>query len=229
MGTGNAPFEPVVSTRFRSGADRRRSDRRRGPRVEGDRRRGDRRRATALAGLLAGAMGILAHGRLHHDLSGLIGRGPVAGAQGTVPHEAPAVPEPPYDRFIREASDLYGVSADLVRAVIHTESNFDPKAVSGAGACGLMQLTPVTLRELKVKIDPFDPRENILAGTQYLAMLLERFDGNVPLALASYNAGPTAVRRHRGIPPFKETRGYVRKVQARLAEAREAAEPILAD
>ena len=228
MGSGNAPFEPVVSTRFRSGTDRRRGDRRRGPRAEHGRRRGDRRRATALAGLLAGAMGMLAHGRLHHDLSGLIGRAPAKDAH-TAPPDGPAAVEPPYERFIREASELYGVSADLVRAVIHTESNFDPKAVSGAGACGLMQLTPVTLRELKVKIDPFDPRENILAGTQYLAMLLARFDGDVPLALAGYNAGPTAVRRHRGIPPFKETRGYVRKVQDRLAEAREAAEPVLAD
>jgi soluble lytic murein transglycosylase-like protein len=93
-----------------------------------------------------------------------------------------------------------------------------------------MQLTPVTLRELKTKIDPFNPRENILAGTKYLGMLLDRHDGNVPLALASYNAGPTAVRRHRGIPPFKETRGYVKKVQAELEELREAAaDPTLAD
>jgi soluble lytic murein transglycosylase-like protein len=93
-----------------------------------------------------------------------------------------------------------------------------------------MQLTPVTLRELKMKIDPFDPRQNILAGTKYLSMLLDRFEGNVPLALASYNAGPTAVRRHRGIPPYKETRGYVKKVQNLLADAAaSAAESTLAD
>ena len=82
-----------------------------------------------------------------------------------------------------------------------------------------MQLTPVTLREVRMKIDPFDPRENILAGTKYLSMMLDRFDGSVPLALAGYNAGPTAVRRHRGIPPYKETRGYVTKVQKAMASA----------
>jgi soluble lytic murein transglycosylase len=124
------------------------------------------------------------------------------------------------------------VSADLVRAVIQTESNFNPRAVSRAGARGLMQLTPVTLRQVKMQIDPFDPRENILAGTKYLGMMLDRHDGNVPLALASYNAGPTAVRRHHGVPPFKETRGYVQKVQHRMAELRDAAgtsEATLAD
>jgi soluble lytic murein transglycosylase-like protein len=194
-----------------------------------ERRRGDRRRATAMAGLLAGALGLLAHGKLRHEVPRLIG-GPLIERPDSVGPEASPSPEAsPYERFIAEACALYGVSADLVRAVIHTESNFDPKAVSRAGARGLMQLTPVTLRELKMKIDPFDPRENILAGTKYLGMLLDRFDGNVPLALASYNAGPTAVRRHRGIPPYKETRGYVRKVQDRLAEARAADEPILAD
>ncbi|HVR69996.1 MAG TPA: lytic transglycosylase domain-containing protein [Vicinamibacteria bacterium] len=140
-------------------------------------------------------------------------------------------PASPYERFIAEAAALYDVSADLVRAVIQTESNFNPRAVSPAGARGLMQLTPVTLRELKVKMkvktDPFNPRENILAGTKYLSMMLDRHDGDVPLALASYNAGPTAVRRHRGIPPYKETRGYVRKVTNLLEEARESAPEIL--
>lgn len=238
METGTTHPEPAVSTQFRMGQDRRRSDRRRVPRAEGERRRGDRRRATALAGLLAGAAGLIAHGRLPLPVPPGGAQAPYtdarAGDPGSVasPERAVAAAEPasPYELFINEAADLYDVSADLVRAVIQTESNFNPRAKSGAGARGLMQLTPVTLREVKMKIDPFDPRLNILAGTKYLSMMLDRFDGNVSLALASYNAGPTAVRRHRGIPPYKETRGYVKKVQKALAEATQSvAETTLAD
>jgi soluble lytic murein transglycosylase-like protein len=227
MGTGDQGREPIIDTRLRSGHDRRRSDRRREPRAN-DRRRGDRRRAGALASLLAGSMGLLAHTKMRSEpLMPSVIEMPSVGPE---PLASPSLPASPYERFIQEAAALYDVSADLVRAVIQTESNFDPKAVSGAGARGLMQLTPITLRELKVKIDPFDPRQNILAGTKYLSMMLDRHDGNVPLALASYNAGPGAVRRHRGIPPFKETRGYVKKVQTAMQEAaEEAAEPIMAD
>ena len=230
MESGMVRVEPVVSTRFRGGDDRRRRDRRRSPRPHGERRRGDRRRATALAGLLAGAMGLLAHGRLPLRSQPVGSAAPFANAEASSVLEPSPEPASPYERFIEEAAALYGISADLVRAVIQTESNFNPRAVSRAGARGLMQLTPVTLRELKMKIDPFDPRQNILAGTKYLSMLLDRFEGNVPLALASYNAGPTAVRRHRGIPPYKETRGYVKKVQNLLADAAaSAAESTLAD
>ena len=84
-----------------------------------------------------------------------------------------------------------------------------------------MQLTPRTARALGLKgrQSMMDPRQNILAGTKYLSLLLDRFDGNVALALASYNAGPTAVRRHGGIPPYGETRGYVRKIEALIADA----------
>jgi soluble lytic murein transglycosylase-like protein len=230
MGTGHAPFEPIVSTRFRTGRDRRRSDRRAAPRGLMDRRRGDRRRAGALAGLVAGAFGLVAHGRLSPRGSEPATVAPIAAPAPPPAEVKPPEPASPYERFIAEAATLYDVSADLVRAVIQTESNFNPRAVSRAGARGLMQLTPVTLRELKVKIDPFDPRANILAGTKYLSLLLDRFDGDVRLALASYNAGPTAVRRHGGIPPFKETRGYVRKVTNLIEEARESApEVTLAD
>jgi soluble lytic murein transglycosylase len=172
-------------------------------------------------------MGLAAHGRLYHHVPGLETAARLILGSKAAP--ASAAPEgPPYERFVEEAATLYGVSADLVRAVIQIESNYNPRAVSRRGARGLMQLTPVTLRELDMKIDPFDPRENILAGTKYLGLLLARHQGNVPLALASYNAGPTAVRRHRGIPPFKETRGYVQKVQTQLAELR-AGETTLAD
>ncbi len=117
----------------------------------------------------------------------------------------------PFDDIIREAAARYGVDPALVRAIVQTESKFDPRARSGAGAQGLMQLMPVLSRELGVK-NPFDPRENVFAGVKYLSRLLERHDGNVDLALASYNAGPRNVARYRGIPPFKETRGYVQKI-----------------
>jgi hypothetical protein len=228
MDIGDQRREPIIDTRLRSGHDRRQSDRRSVPRAN-ERRRGDRRRAGALAGLLAGSMGLLAHSKMRSS-EPLTPSGIEMPSIGPEPLPSPSLPASPYERFIQEAASLYDVSADLVRAVIQTESNFDPRAVSGAGARGLMQLTPITLRELKMKIDPFDPRENILAGTKYLSMMLDRHDGNVPLALASYNAGPGAVRKHRGIPPFKETRGYVKKVQTAMQEAAEdPAEPLMAD
>ena len=109
------------------------------------------------------------------------------------------------------------VDADLVRAVIQTESGFRPAAVSPVGAQGPMQLMPTTAAALGVA-DPNDARQNILGGTKYLSTLLDRFNGNVALALASYNAGPTAVARHKGIPPYGETRGYVRKIHQLLAD-----------
>ena len=125
------------------------------------------------------------------------------------------------DALIHEASKAYGVSADLVKAVIQTESAFDPMAVSPVGAQGLMQLMPMTSRHLGIK-DPFDPRQNIFGGVKYLSVLLDRFHGNVALALASYNAGPTVVDRHKGIPPYGETRGYVQKIRGLVADTASA-------
>ena len=126
-------------------------------------------------------------------------------------------PEHAFDEFIQEAGAKYSVDADLVRAVIRTESAFDPNAVSGAGAQGLMQLMPALSDELGVE-DPFDPRQNIMAGTRYLGALLAYHGGNVPLALASYNAGPGAVARYQGIPPFDETRRYVKTIVGLLEQ-----------
>jgi len=116
-----------------------------------------------------------------------------------------------YDTAIRRASRQHGVSAALVKAVIAAESGFDPWAESTKGARGLMQLMPATAEELGVD-DAYDPWQNIDGGTKYLCELIDRFPGELELALAAYNAGPEAVRQYQGIPPYKETRGYVKRV-----------------
>jgi len=123
-----------------------------------------------------------------------------------------------FDGIIEEAVALYGVNSALVKAVIQAESRFNPLAVSPVGAKGLMQLMPIIAKEYGAA-NPLDAKQNIFAGVKYLSQLLDRYNGNVSLALAGYNAGPTAVRRFRGIPPYKETRGYVRKIQNMIAES----------
>lgn len=107
----------------------------------------------------------------------------------------------------------------LVKAVIKAESDYNPRAVSSKGAIGMMQLIPATAREMKVS-DPFDPEDNIRGGTRYLRKMLDLFNGNLDLALAAYNAGPGAVQRHGGIPPYPETRTYVQRVKQFLAAYR---------
>lgn len=121
-----------------------------------------------------------------------------------------------YDSHIDAAAGTWGVSPLLVRAVIQVESEFDRHAVSSKGAQGLMQLMPFTARRFGV-LDAFDGRQNIFGGVQYLRLLLDMFGGDVALALAGYNAGENAVLRFGGIPPYKETQGYVRKIQSLLA------------
>jgi soluble lytic murein transglycosylase-like protein len=113
--------------------------------------------------------------------------------------------------LIQEASAKYGVDADLISAVIQTESNFDSDAVSPAGAQGLMQLMPATARSLGVS-DSLDPEQNVDGGVRLLRQLLDQYDGNTSLALAAYNAGPGAVAQYGGIPPYQETQTYVQRV-----------------
>lgn len=116
-----------------------------------------------------------------------------------------------YDHLIKEISERYSINPALVKAVIKAESNFDPYAVSKKGARGLMQLMPETMKDLQV-YDPFHPRENINGGVKFLKQLLERFNHDLPLSLAAYNAGPNVVEQYEAIPPYKETQHYVKKV-----------------
>ncbi len=110
----------------------------------------------------------------------------------------------------------------LIRAVMQAESAFHPHAVSRAGAEGLMQLMPTLADEMGVD-DSFDPRENIMGGVRYLKRLLDYHDGNIDLALASYNAGPGNVQRYGGVPPFRETKKYVKTIKGLLARAKREA------
>jgi soluble lytic murein transglycosylase-like protein len=116
-----------------------------------------------------------------------------------------------YDDVISEAAKRNGLSSSLLKALIHVESYFNPRAVSKKGAMGLMQIMPENLQPLNIS-DPFDPWQNIMGGAAYLRAMLERFSGQLPLALAAYNAGPTAVEKYNDIPPYPETQDYVQKV-----------------
>ncbi|MCU0598846.1 MAG: lytic transglycosylase domain-containing protein [Desulfobacterales bacterium] len=116
-----------------------------------------------------------------------------------------------YDDIIRKACNLHGIKYELIKAIIHAESSFNPNAVSPAGACGLMQLMPDNIEKFNVN-DPFDPHENIMAGTKFFRQLLDRYDSDLKLTLAAYNAGPGAVDQYRGIPPYPETEDYVSRV-----------------
>jgi soluble lytic murein transglycosylase-like protein len=116
-----------------------------------------------------------------------------------------------YDAYIREASELYQIPEYFIRAVIHVESNYDPRVVSSAGARGLMQLMPSVVSDMRVA-DVHDPRDNIMGGTRLLRILANRYDGDLVLTIAAYHAGAGNVARYNGVPPFETTQRYVRMV-----------------
>ena len=121
-----------------------------------------------------------------------------------------------FDHIIRQAAQTHGISEGLIKAVMHTESGFNVNARSPVGAQGLMQLMPATARRFNVS-NAYDPQQNINAGAKYLAWLMKRFNGNTSLALAGYNAGEGNVQKYGGIPPFRETQDYVRRVSSRYS------------
>ncbi len=132
----------------------------------------------------------------------------------------PEEPKPatgPYEELIRAAAEKHGLDVKLITQVIAAESNFNPKAVSRKQALGLMQLLPQTAAQYAVA-NVFDPAQNIEGGAHYLKDLLEKYRGNLALALAAYNAGPDLVERYGGIPPFAETRNYVKRITTELAK-----------
>jgi soluble lytic murein transglycosylase-like protein len=118
---------------------------------------------------------------------------------------------PDYTGYVHRAAEKYELEPELIKAVIKTESNGNHRAVSRKGAIGLMQLMPGTANDLNVS-NPFNPEENIEGGARYLKQLLERFNGNLTLALAAYNSGPKTVEKYGSVPPILETRQYVKKV-----------------
>jgi soluble lytic murein transglycosylase-like protein len=205
---GAADRSPSVGVRHH---ERREHQRRAGFRFGPDRRRAERRRRRIRTLLLAAAAAAFPHaGKLRPAI--------LLPAVSVSMHDFRAVPaQEAYDDLIKEAAATYGLNEHLIRAVMRAESAFNPMVVSPAGAQGLMQIMPELSAEFGVT-DPFDPRQNILAGARYLRQLLDANRGNLRLTLASYNAGPGNVAKYKGIPPFRETREYVKRITGYLAD-----------
>lgn len=209
-----APLGDIFGLRH-EGERRHGEDRRHSERGFADRRRSSRRKRT-LRGLLFGmfAMSLPTH-VAKPNINVSTSEGFVSTSE-----DYRALPATiAYNDAIAEAAALYDLDPNLIRAIIRAESAFNPFAVSRAGAQGLMQLMPAVAEELNV-LDPFDPRQNIFGGARYLRWLLDRNGGNLDLAVASYNAGPSAVARYNGIPPYRETRNYVKKVNLFLKNSK---------
>jgi hypothetical protein len=214
--------------------DRRQGERRSRARGTPDRRRRDRRALAVPAGMVLAAAtlgctsGAEAQVYTRRNERGVIEATNVPDAgdfrltypgKGTLIHSRSWKLRPSYngsfDRHIAAAAALHGVEVSLVRAIIQVESDFDHLAVSTKGAQGLMQLMPDTARRMGVT-NAFDPRQNIFGGVRYLRFLIDMFRGDIALVAAAYNAGENAVTRYGGVPPYKETRNYVDKVQTLL-------------
>jgi transglycosylase-like protein with SLT domain/uncharacterized protein DUF4124 len=225
MDRGYGGFEP------RQG-DRRQAERRQSVRAGCDRRQGDRRAAAGAVFLTLAALAVVPEARAdiytRTNESGVTEATNLPSAKdfkltyrskGVVIHSPGFTLRPSanrdFDDHIQAAAGSHGISEELIRAIIQVESQFDRLAVSTAGARGLMQLMPATARSMGVT-DSFDARQNIFGGARYLKQLLRLYGGDVSLAAAAYNAGEGAVARYNGIPPYKETQGYVRKVNAIL-------------
>ena len=202
------------------GPERRYNDRRSLERGTADRRSGAGRRRVRTA-VLAAAM---SSAPLARPMVALLPPATKVRPNIDVSAEYIAIPaHQAYDDIIEEAASKYEMDANLIRAVMQAESAFHPYAVSRAGAEGLMQLMPDLADEMGVS-NVFDPRDNIMGGARYLKRLLDYHDGNLDLALASYNAGPGNVERYGGVPPFRETRNYVKTIKQILKTRKRSAD-----
>jgi len=202
---------------LRRDPERRHGERRAADRGTHDRRRSVRRRAT-IRSLIFAAMALSVSHQLRHRSARTELQAHVS---TSIDHVVAIPPWRAYDGLIHEAAVLYRVSPTLIRSVMQAESAFNPMAVSSAGAMGLMQLMHEMADAFEI-VDPFDPRENIMGGTRLLRELLDAYHNNIPLVLASYNAGPAAVASYGRVPPFRETRGYVKKIVTLIAKAHNA-------
>jgi hypothetical protein len=229
----------------RRGEDRRKGDRRAAPRSGPDRRQGDRRAVAIAAALTVSSLcfsGSSASAQIYTRVNakGIIEAtdSPAVKAEyklaypkrkGVVIHSPGFKLRPSshaeFNDHIEAAAAWHNVPVPFVRAVIQTESQFDPRAVSSVGAQGLMQLMPATARRFGVA-DPFNPQQNIFGGVRYLRWLLDKFGGDQTLAAAGYNAGENAVVRYKGVPPYRETQGYVRKIMGILNGAGAEVPPV---
>ena len=201
----------------RDGAERRKGERRAHSRGGPERRR-SQRRCQLLGHALLASLTIAVPASMKPDKvrppAQLSSRSPKEiGESSLIPLDETALAPPPspYEDLIIEAAEMYSLDPRLIRSVVQVESAFNPMAVSPVGAQGLMQLRPRLARELGVH-NPFDPRQSIMGGARLLRRLIDRHEGDIRLALASYNAGPRNVARYGGVPPFQETQNYIKRI-----------------